>query len=84
MHLQGRVASSMQFVGLSLMPLAPLLGGVLLEQLGGRAATIGLLVLVTISALIPTASATVRRIPRPADWPHLEEPAAAQPVAAVA
>ena len=68
----------MQFVGLSLMPLAPLLGGVLLEQLGGRAATIGLLVLVTISALIPTASATVRSIPRPAEWPRLEEePAAA-------
>ena len=84
MHLQGRVASSMQFVGLSLMPLAPLLGGVLLEQLGGRNATIGLLVVVTISALIPTASATVRSIPRPAAWPRLEEEpvAAAQPVAA--
>ena len=54
-------------------------GMLLLEQLGCRAATIGLLVLVTISALIPTASATVRQIPRPAAWPRLEEEPAAAP-----
>ena len=84
MHLQGRVASSMQFVGMSLMPLAPLLGGVLLEQLGGRAATVGLRAVVTVSALIPTASATVRRIPRPAAWPRFEEPSAPATQSAVA
>ncbi len=80
MHLQGRVASSMQFVGMSLMPLAPLLGGVLLEQLGPQAATLGLMAVVTVSALIPTCSATVRRIPRPAAWPQADE----APVPAVA
>ena len=46
-ELQGRVGSSMQFVGMSMMPLAPITGGFLLETYGGPAATIGLLVLVT-------------------------------------
>jgi MFS family permease len=82
-ELQGRVGSSMQFVGMSMMPAAPVLGGFLLQTYGGPAATIGLLVLVTVTALIPTLSVTVRGIPRPAEWPRPEAPAPAlDPVAA--
>jgi MFS family permease len=82
-ELQGRVGSSMQFVGMSMMPLAPIVGGFLLETYGGPAATVGLLVLVTVTALIPTLSVTVRSIPRPAEWPRLDTPARApEPVAA--
>lgn len=71
-ELQGRVSSSMQFVGMSMMPLAPLVGGILLEAYGGPAATVGLLVLATLTALVPTLSRSVRGIPRPADWPRPE------------
>jgi MFS family permease len=82
-HLQGRVSSSMQFVGMSMMPLAPIGGGFLLESYGGPAATVGLLVLVTVTALIPTLSPVVRGIPRPAEWPRLEaQPVASAPAAA--
>lgn len=82
-ELQGRVGSSMQFVGMSMMPVAPVVGGFLLETYGGPAATLGLLVLVTVTALIPTLSVTVRGIPRPAEWPRPDSPAPAlEPVAA--
>jgi MFS family permease len=82
-ELQGRVGSSMQFVGMSMMPAAPVVGGFLLETYGGPAATVGLLVLVTVTALIPTLSVTVRGIPLPAEWPHPEAPAPVlEPVAA--
>ena len=82
-ELQGRVGSSMQFVGMSMMPVAPVVGGFLLETYGGPAATVGLLVLVTVTALIPTLSVTVRGIPRPAEWPRPDSPAPAlEPVAA--
>jgi len=82
-ELQGRVGSSMQFVGMSMMPVAPVVGGFLLETYGGPAATVGLLVLVTVTALIPTLSVTVRGIPRPAAWPRPDSPAPAlEPVAA--
>ena len=37
-QLQGRVQSSMQFVSMSAMPLAPVLAGALLHGLGGPAA----------------------------------------------
>jgi predicted MFS family arabinose efflux permease len=69
MELQGRIGSSMQFVGMSVMPLAPVLGGFLLERYGGAAATVGLLVVAVCTALIPTLSRSVRSIPRPRDWP---------------
>jgi hypothetical protein len=73
----------MQFVGMSMMPVAPVVGGFLLETYGGPAATIGLLVLVTVTALIPTLSVTVRGIPRPAEWPRPDAPTPAlEPVAA--
>lgn len=67
-RLQGRVTSTMQFVSMSAMPLAPLLGGGLLGRLGGPI-TIGVLAATTAAvALIVTLSSAVRSVPRPALW----------------
>lgn len=66
--LIGRVQSAMQFVSMVSMPLAPALAGVLLGLVGGTEAILALTVLTATVALIPTLSASVRSIPRPADW----------------
>jgi MFS family permease len=66
--LQGRVQSSMQFVSMSVMPLAPVLAGALLAWLGGSTAIAVLGVLTGLVALIPTLSRSVRAVPRPAVW----------------
>ena len=81
-HLQGRVASTSQFVSMSVMPLAPLLGGWLLERQGG---TTTMVVLVAASALLAallTSSRPIRSVPRPSEWPR--ETASDLEVAAVA
>jgi MFS family permease len=75
-HLQGRVASAGQFLGMSTMPLAPLVGGYLLEHHGSRTATLALLAAAVATALIPTLSAAVRAVPRPRDWPAGDDAAA--------
>ncbi|HEY6933307.1 MAG TPA: MFS transporter [Marmoricola sp.] len=67
-HLQGRVASASQFLSMSVMPLAPVLGGALMTAVGGAAAVAVLGVLTALAALIVTASRTVRSVPRPAVW----------------
>ncbi len=74
--LQGRVQSTMQFVSMSTMPLAPVLAGALLSGLGGGRAVAALGVLTALAALIPTLSRSVREVPRPRDWPsaNAEEP----------
>jgi MFS family permease len=77
--LQGRVASATSFLAMATLPLAPVVGGLLLEHAGGPAATVGLLVAAVLTALVPTLSRELRRVPRPADWPAAEEPAGAQP-----
>ncbi len=66
--LIGRVQSTTQFVSMSAMPLAPLLGGALLAGLGGPASIVILGLLTAGVALIPTLSRTVRSVPRPAVW----------------
>lgn len=66
--LQGRVQSTMQFVSMSAMPLAPFVAGALLTGLGGGAAIAVLGGLTALVALIPTLSASVRAVPRPAAW----------------
>ena len=55
------------------MPLAPLLGGWLLETWGASTATAVLLGAAVLTALIPTLSREVRSVPRPRDWPVLDE-----------
>ena len=66
--LQGRVQSTMQFVSMSTMPLAPFVAGALLTGLGGGATIAVLGGLTALVALIPTLSASVRAVPRPAAW----------------
>jgi MFS family permease len=67
-HLQGRAASATSFLATSVMWLAPLLGGVLLERLGGPEAVAVIGVLVALVALIPTLTRSIRSVPRPAVW----------------
>ena len=71
-ELQGRVASATQFLAMSVMPLAPLLGGVLLDHLGGPRAVIVLAAATVVVALVVTCSRSIRSIPRPAEWARVE------------
>jgi len=66
--LQGRVQSTSQFVSMSVMPLSPIVAGVLLTGLGGGGAIAALGVLTAGAAMIPTLSRSVRGVPRPAVW----------------
>jgi MFS family permease len=74
--LQGRVGSAMGFVSMGVMPFAPVLGGFALSALGGAGAISLLVVGCALGALVPTLSRSIRAVPRPADWPRLERPAA--------
>ena len=53
---------------MSIMPLAPVLAGVLLSGVGGPAAIAVLGVLAAGVALIPTLSRSVRAVPKPSVW----------------
>lgn len=82
-HLQGRVGSALNFVNMGSMPLAPVVGGLLLSGFGGTAAIGGLVTVTAVAAMIPTLSRTMRSVPRPADWPRPDrEVAPAQPAVA--
>ena len=67
-HLQGRAQSASQFLSMSVIWVAPLLGGALLASLGGSAAIAVIGGLVAAIALIPTLSRSIRTVPRPAVW----------------
>jgi MFS family permease len=67
-HLQGRAQSASQFLAMSVIWLAPLLGGALLGSLGGPAAIAVIGGLVAVVALIPTLTRSVRSVPRPVVW----------------
>jgi MFS family permease len=67
-HLQGRAQSAQQFLSMSVIWVAPLLGGALLASLGGSTAIAIIGGLVALSALIPTLTRSVRSVPRPAVW----------------
>ena len=71
-ELVGRVQSVGMLTSWSTMPLAPVLGGALLAALGGSSTMVVLIGVAVAVALIPTLSRTVRAVPRPAQWPHLE------------
>lgn len=75
-ELLGRFSATMGFTSRSLMPLAPVLAGVLLTAFGGQTAVLALAVPVALVALIPTLSRVIWAIPRPAEW-QVEEPVAA-------
>ncbi|HET8604867.1 MAG TPA: MFS transporter [Marmoricola sp.] len=67
-HLQGRVASASQFLSMSVMPLAPVVGGVLMSALGGGTAIAALGVPTALAALVVTLSRSIRSVPRPVVW----------------
>jgi predicted MFS family arabinose efflux permease len=67
-HLQGRLSSSMRFLAMAVMPLAPVIGGALLSGLGGAQAIAVLGVLTAVVALVPTLSRSVRDVPHPHVW----------------
>ena len=66
--LQGRVGSAMGFVSMSVMPVAPLLGGWLLGLWGGPRTILALVVATALVALIPSLSRSIRSVPRPSQW----------------
>ena len=61
------------------MPLAPLLGGYLLEHQGGGTAVTALVVASALLAVLLTASRSIRSVPRPSEWVLEADP---QPVEA--
>jgi len=67
-HLQGRLSSSMRFLAMAVMPLAPVIGGALLSGLGGAQAIAVLGLLTAVVALVPTLSRSVRDVPHPHVW----------------
>ncbi len=73
--LQGRVNSASRFLSMSVMPLSPVVGGLLLSWWGGAWAVAALLALTGLAALIPTLSRSIRTVPRPRDWPPAAGPA---------
>lgn len=77
--LQGRVEATSAFLSMSALPLAPLLGGLLLGHLGGPIATLVLAIATAATALVVTFSRSVRCVPRPALWPS--HPATVTPAA---
>lgn len=82
-ELLGRSQATMSFVSMSVMPLAPVLAGVLLSTLGGAGAVAALVVACALTALVPTLSRSVRSVPRPAVWQaELAERSTADVVAA--
>ena len=81
-ELQGRVGSTSQFVSMSVMPLAPLLGGLLLEHAGGTVAVGALVVASALLAVLLTSSSSIRSVPRPSEWARADEPSAPPVLAA--
>lgn len=79
--LQGRVSATSQFLAMSVMPLSPLLGGWLLEHLGGAPAVAILIAASAVLALFISSSRSVRAVPRPRDWVADDRPAPVLPVA---
>ena len=71
-ELQGRVGSALQFSTMALMPLSPVIGGVLLEHTSGSAAVAALVLATALLAVLLSSSRSIRSVPRPRDWPREE------------
>ena len=67
-RVQGRVYSATSFVANAIEPAAPVLAGVLVGSIGGRATIIVGAVLTAASLLPLLASGAVRNLGRPDDW----------------
>lgn len=79
-ELQGRVASSSSFLSMAMMPLAPIVGGVLLTHAGDTGAIAGMVAGIAALALFVTTNRALRSVPRPAQWRAELAAAATQPV----
>lgn len=75
--LQGRVSATSQFLAMSVMPLSPVLGGLLLETYGGAVAIAALTAASAGLAVLLTVSRTVRTVPHPRHWSATTELATA-------
>jgi MFS family permease len=73
-RLQGRVYSASGFIANSIEPAAPLLAGVLVGSMGGRAATVTGAALIAASLVPLLASGAVRRLGRPDTWTEATQP----------
>ena len=62
-ELQGRVSSAMQSLSMGLMPLAPLIAGVLLEHVGVVPTLWSFVALIALAAAITTLNPALRAIP---------------------
>jgi MFS family permease len=82
--LQGRVGSALSFVTMAGLPLAPVLGGFLLGVLGGPTAIAGMVAASVLNALIPTFSRSMNSVPRPVEWPRLQDDGSVRDTAAMA
>lgn len=67
-RLQGRVNSAGGFIAEGVLPLAPVLAGVLVGSAGGRVATLTGAALVALSAVPLLASSAIRKLGRPGSW----------------
>ena len=73
-ELIGRVQSTSQFASMSVLPLSPVIAGLLLSELGGSAAILVLGGLTSGCGRDPGSGAS-RSVPRPALWHAAEESA---------
>ena len=62
------MSAASQFLAVSVMPLAPVLGGLLFEAYGAAVAVALLLAATAALALLVTCSRSVRTVPRPSEW----------------
>jgi hypothetical protein len=63
-HLQGRVTSFDQLVGMSLVPLAPLIAGILITTIDATLALAFFTALIGLAVVTMISSRAVRRLPR--------------------
>jgi hypothetical protein len=73
-RLQGRVNSASGFIAMGVMPVGPVLAGVLLGSVGGRVATLTGAAFVALSLVPLLSSSAIRTLGRPDSWAVTELP----------
>lgn len=83
-RLQGRSMSALAFLSMAITPLAPVLGGWLLGHVNHYVAMYAFVALVAVTAVMVSASATVRAVPRSSEWPTAPADEPSERIAAAA